>query len=315
MMFPHPGGIGGAVMLPATEIALGSVGLIMRKHVCLIGVSSDSSWLTYNGTRSAITFPPGMRESCLKHVTVALGSGAGANATSISVQGNFGSDLPTVYLKIQDVSVWAGAVKPSQIGMDLADLSQPQPAPSGVQSSWFDTIKIVNLGQPIVVNGQEGNFWNGIQIDGFSSVAVNEESGDDNFWQLRITGGMASPSAIGFQEAGRMNQVHLTCDFGIGAQTCINELGGGNMWDVNALTPVGTIASSSFFRDVGAMYGGIPSNFQVSSLAITGASSTIRSGTSACLEMGNSDGSAGVNYITVLNGVTSVTTTKPSSCQ
>jgi hypothetical protein len=37
--------------------------------------------------------------------------------------------------------------------------------------------------------------------------------------------------------------------------------------------------------------------------------------TQGCLEMGNSDGSAGINYITVLNGVLSATTTKPSNCQ
>jgi hypothetical protein len=39
------------------------------------------------------------------------------------------------------------------------------------------------------------------------------------------------------------------------------------------------------------------------------------SGLSGCLEMGNSNGSAGINYITVLNGVLTATTTKPSICQ
>ena len=313
---PTPGGTGGAVMLPAAEIALGSTGLIMRKHVCLIGITSDSSRLTYNGTGSAITFPPGMVESCLKHVTVALGIYAGANAIGISVQGNFNNDLQVVYNKIEDVSVSTGVVKPGQIGIDLADLSQPQPAPAGVSLSWFDTIKIVNLGQPIVVNGQEGNFWNGIQINGFASIAVNDALGADDFWQLRITGATASPSATGFLETGRMNQIHLTCDFGMGPErTCVNDAGGKNMWEVSALTPVGTVASSSFFHETGSDAENIPSNFQVSSLSITRASSTIRSDAPGCLEMGNSDGSAGTHYITFLNGVASVTTSKPPSCR
>jgi hypothetical protein len=274
---PTPAGTGGAVMLPAAEIPLGSTGLTLRKHVCLIGISSDVTWLTYNGRGSAIRFPPGMEDSCLKHATVALGNGAGANAIGISLQGNYSRGLPTIYNKIEDVSIWTGAIRPGQIGMDLADLSQPQPAPSGVQLSWFNTIKIVNFGQPIVVNGQEGNFWNGIHIIGFSSVAVNDASNDD-FWQLRISGATASPSAKGFQEAGVLNQIHLTCDFGTGAQSCINDLGEKNMWNVSALTPVGAVASSSFLHEVGARAGNIPSRFQVSSLAITGASSTVRSG-------------------------------------
>jgi hypothetical protein len=53
-------------------------------------------------------------------------------------------------------------------------------------------------------------------------------------------------------------------------------------------------------------------------LQVAGASSTIRIGTSAlpgCLEMGNSNGSGGINYVTFLNGVMSATTTKPSACQ
>lgn len=53
-------------------------------------------------------------------------------------------------------------------------------------------------------------------------------------------------------------------------------------------------------------------------LQVGGASSTIRIGSSAlpgCLEMGNSDGSGGINYITVLNGVMTATTTKPANCQ
>ncbi len=48
------------------------------------------------------------------------------------------------------------------------------------------------------------------------------------------------------------------------------------------------------------------------------ASSTIAIGSngfSGCLTMGNSDGSAGLNYITALNGVLSATTTRPNNCQ
>ena len=112
-----------------------------------------------------------------------------------------------------------------------------------------------------------------------------------------------------------MNQIQLTCDFGKGAPTCINDAGGKNMWDVSALTPVGTVASSSFLHEIGATAGNIPTQFQVSSLAITGASPTVRSGAPRCLEMSNSDGSKGLNYVTFLNGVMSVTKTKPESCR
>jgi hypothetical protein len=49
---------------------------------------------------------------------------------------------------------------------------------------------------------------------------------------------------------------------------------------------------------------------------VAGASSTIKiGGTTACIEMANSNGTAGLNYITVLNGVLTATTTKPSACQ
>jgi hypothetical protein len=51
---------------------------------------------------------------------------------------------------------------------------------------------------------------------------------------------------------------------------------------------------------------------------VAGASSTIRIGTASlpgCLEMGNSNGSAGINYVTFLNGVMTATTTKPNACQ
>jgi hypothetical protein len=63
---------------------------------------------------------------------------------------------------------------------------------------------------------------------------------------------------------------------------------------------------------------GIGTSTVSATLQVVGASSTIRIGASAlpgCLEMGNSDGSAGINYITVLNGTLTATTTKPSNCQ
>ena len=56
----------------------------------------------------------------------------------------------------------------------------------------------------------------------------------------------------------------------------------------------------------------------IGSEQISGAKPTLFIGSSSlagCLEMGNSDGSAGINYITVLNGTISATTTKPSVCQ
>jgi len=96
-------GNAGAVMLPAAKIQLGSTGLIMRSQVSLIGISSESSQLAYNGTGNAITFPSGINFSGLKRVSVALGNSAGANATGISIFGNFNSGVVTTFNKIQDV--------------------------------------------------------------------------------------------------------------------------------------------------------------------------------------------------------------------
>jgi hypothetical protein len=306
-------GIGGAVMLPAATIILSS-GLTMRSHVCLIGLSSDASWLAYSGSGSAVTFPPGVSDACLKYLTVGLAS-AGANAIGINVQGDYSAGLTTIYAKIQDVSVAGGAVKRGQIGMNVADLSPSGPAPAGVQLSLFDTIKLVNLGQPIVVNGQEGNVWKGIHVNQFSSIAVNDELSIATFWQLRISGSSMSASAIGFQEAANMNQIEMVCDFGLGADRCINDLGSENTWEVGTLTPTGTVASTSFLKVAGSRANNLPSNFQVSSVAVTGASPTIRSAAPTCLEMGNSDGSSGTNYVTFLNGSISATTTKPAACR
>jgi hypothetical protein len=64
---------------------------------------------------------------------------------------------------------------------------------------------------------------------------------------------------------------------------------------------------------------GIGTSTPATSLQVAGAgSSTIRIGDSAlpgCLEMGNSNGSAGITYITTMNGTMTATTTKPSNCQ
>lgn len=63
---------------------------------------------------------------------------------------------------------------------------------------------------------------------------------------------------------------------------------------------------------------GIGTTTPATSLQVATVSSTILIGSgslSGCLEMGNSNGSAGINYVTVLNGVLTATTTKPSACQ
>lgn len=63
---------------------------------------------------------------------------------------------------------------------------------------------------------------------------------------------------------------------------------------------------------------GLTGTVPSTTLQVAGASSTIMIGASAlpgCLEMGNSNGSAGINYVTFLNGTMTATTTKPSNCQ
>ena len=63
---------------------------------------------------------------------------------------------------------------------------------------------------------------------------------------------------------------------------------------------------------------GISTTSPATSLQVAGTLPTIRIGASSlagCLEMGNSDGTAAINYITALNGVLAATTTKPSMCQ
>jgi hypothetical protein len=305
-------GSGGIVILPAATIYLQSTGLTIPSHICLIGGSSDSSWLDYTGSGAAITFASGTTQACLKHITVDL-DGAGANAIGVNLQGNYGNNLTTSFTKIEDVRVTAGNGA-NQIGIDLDDNSSPQPLAAGIQFSWFDDILITNLGRPIVVSGQEGNFWKNIHITGFSSVAVSDAFASDNFWQLRVTGPSASLSGIAFQEAGQMNHINVVCDFGEGARTCINDAGGANRWHVSAISPVGTVAPDSFFQETAGFSHGIPPMFQVPGSAVTGLSPTINSPAPSCLEMGNSNGSGGANYLNFLKGTVSVTTTKPSFC-
>jgi len=254
-----PQGMGGSVMLPAVRIDLGSTGLTMRSHVCLIGVSTDSTWLTYNGPGTAITFPNRMLNSCLRQLTVALGGSAGPNAQAIDVHGDFNSRLETIYNKIQDVSVYSSIIHPGQIGIHLSGGG----VPSSIQLSWFDTIKIANLDHPIVADGEEGNFWSNILVSGFSSVGVSDAASADNFWQLRITGSpLETTSAVGFQEAGSINQIRVTCDMGRESlRACVNDTGGRNIWDVSTVSPLGRFASSSFARIVGGAK--MPSEFLV----------------------------------------------------
>ena len=82
-----------------------------------------------------------------------------------------------------------------------------------------------------------------------------------------------------------------------------------------AVSPTSTIPS---FVVANNTYVGIETQNPSTTLQVAGASSTIRIGNSSlpgCLEMGNSDGSAGINYVTFLNGVMTATTTKPNNCQ
>jgi hypothetical protein len=63
---------------------------------------------------------------------------------------------------------------------------------------------------------------------------------------------------------------------------------------------------------------GIGTTDPSASLQIAGTLPTLRIGAASlagCIEVGNSDGSAGINYITVLNGIITATTTKPNMCQ
>jgi len=63
---------------------------------------------------------------------------------------------------------------------------------------------------------------------------------------------------------------------------------------------------------------GIGTTAPSTTLHIAGTLPTLRIGASSlagCLEIGNSDGSAGINYITVLDGVITATTTQSSICQ
>jgi hypothetical protein len=97
--------------------------------------------------------------------------------------------------------------------------------------------------------------------------------------------------------------------FVVGSST--NFCGVGDILCVGTSTPFLSIANSG---NVG-IGTGVPST----TLQVVGASSTIRIGGGSslpgCIEVGNSDGTAGINYVTFLNGVMTATTTKPSNCQ
>lgn len=82
-----------------------------------------------------------------------------------------------------------------------------------------------------------------------------------------------------------------------------------------ALTPGGTVPSIFLATSTNV---GIGTTTPSTKLQVAGASSTIRIGSSAlpgCLEVGNSDGSAGINYVTFLNGTMTATTTQPANCE
>lgn len=75
----------------------------------------------------------------------------------------------------------------------------------------------------------------------------------------------------------------------------------------------GTMAANSTNQSLSVNAGAINLNGNVNVGATS--STTLSILGASCLEMSNSDGSGGVNYITVLNGVLSATTTKPSNCK
>ena len=75
-----------------------------------------------------------------------------------------------------------------------------------------------------------------------------------------------------------------------------------------------TISTTALFGNVG-----IGTTAPATTLNVTGGTNPtvlIGGGTiPGCLELSNSNGTSGINYITALNGTLTATTTKPSSCQ
>jgi hypothetical protein len=98
---------------------------------------------------------------------------------------------------------------------------------------------------------------------------------------------------------------------------------GSTLWSVDNptgnLITSGTIYSSATSSSYFAGNIGIGTTTPATTLNVTGGTNpTILIGGGSipgCLELGNSNGTSGINYITALNGVLAATTTKPSNCQ
>ena len=94
-----------------------------------------------------------------------------------------------------------------------------------------------------------------------------------------------------------------------------------SLFAVGGNVAIGSYAESSSAPTNGLIVSGdvgIGTSAPSTTLQVAGVSSTVRIGSASltgCLELGNSDGSGGINYITVLNGVLSATTTKPNNCE
>jgi hypothetical protein len=83
------------------------------------------------------------------------------------------------------------------------------------------------------------------------------------------------------------------------------------------LIPWSLIRAATVFFNGGNV--GIGTTAPATTLNVTGGTNPtvlIGGGTiPGCLELSNSNGTSGINYITALNGTLTATTTKPSSCQ
>jgi hypothetical protein len=300
--------VGGVVFLPAEQIFMGST-INIPSYICLEGQSTQSSWLSYTGNGSAIQFSNanGVSNACLENLTVNL-NGAGANAIGIDFESNFNNGEENALDKIEEVTVTSGGnVESGQIGINLRDNSSGgQPLPSGNQLSLFEHLFISNMGQPIVTNGEEGNFWGDLQITGFYSTAVSDNYASDNYWQLRVTGPASTTTATAFYEYGRMNHINMTCDYGDeNSGSCVEDVAGKNIWNVSAISPVGTVQPNSHATIIGAQSHNLPTIEQTSDSAVL---------TTGCLGLVNSSGTSGMNYVTALDGALSINISLPGEC-